>query len=139
MSRIGVTFIALFIGLFLFLNRTSYSQEMSKLSALGELKISFPSSSFTDKTSFTVKSEEKVTIKLDLPVLSGSNKAWIGVINFITKEEIWGTMVDAAKGPQTITEVKTLKPGVYRIIYEFAGELSGAPKAKWSGTISVSH
>ncbi len=138
MSRIGVTFIALFIGVFLLLHTTSYSQGTSNLTTLGELKISFPTTSFTDKTTFTVKSDEKVTVKIDLPVLSGSNKAWIGVINFNTKEEIFGTMVDASKGPQTITEVKTLKPGVYRIIYEFAGELSGAPKAKWSGTIAVS-
>ena len=138
MIRNGVSIIALCIGLVVSSSMISIAQGNVKQNTLAELKLSYPSTVYSGKATFILTNQEVVKVNLDLPVLSGSNKGWFSLMNFVSKEQIWGTAVDASKGPQKFSETKTLKPGTYRIVYEYSGEADKNQPAKWSGTFTVS-
>lgn len=104
---------------------------------VADLKIEYPNARNTDKATFTLDASANVNITVSIPLISGANKAYIGLINFTTKEEVWGITVDASNGPLQTAEPRTLKAGTYRLLYEFGGEPEGSPKAHWSGMISV--
>ena len=139
--RNGALILALILLTSLWLWQPGYAQLSNKSTTVAELKISYPIAATvatrTDKVSFTVQKEEALKISLSLPILTGSHKGWIGIINSQTKEEIWETMIDASKGPQKFYETKTFKPGVYRMIVEYS-EVVGPAKAKWLGSLVIS-
>lgn len=139
MMRKGVLLFVTALSVLVLFHTTLGAQSVVKPTVIAELKLSYPSNLWTDHTSFTLRSQEKITVSLNLPILSGSHKGWVGVINSISKEEIWGLMVDAREGPIKIVEVKTLTPGTYKMIVEYSGEGENSPPAKWSGTLTVSH
>lgn len=138
MVKTGVLLIALCLLVCFMAQPVCFAQGKTPTNVLADLKITYPDSKPTDKVTFSVSKLEKVQLLLSLPVLSGSNKAYIGLLNFITKEEIWGKTVDASLGPVKVQETISLKPGTYRILYEFTGETDPSVKAQWSGTLTIS-
>lgn len=137
MARTGVLVFALVIGFVLTGSSILMAQGRGGQTPLADLKIEYPGPRSTDKATFTIDSQTDVKVDLNLPVLSGTNRAWVGLINFVTREEVWGMMVNPEGGPMHVTESRTLTPGTYRLIYEFAGEKSTTPRAEWSGTLTV--
>lgn len=137
MVRTGAWIFALVVCLVLTGSSTLVAQGTGGQTFLAELKMEYPGQHSTDKATFTLSNQTDVTIDLNLPVLRGTNRAWVGLINFITREEVWGMLVNPASGPMHVTESRTLKPGTYRLIYEFSGEESTSPPAEWSGTLTV--
>ncbi len=137
MARTGVIVVAL-VSLILLLGAPAARAQAGGSAVLAQLKIDFPAGPKADKAAFTLTGAAKVNIALNLPVLTGKNQAVIELINPAAKQKIWGVTVDASKGPVKSTEVRTLQPGTYRLVYEFTGEPGALETARWSGTLSVS-
>lgn len=136
MARTGVIVVAL-VTILMLLGAPALQAQTSGRTALAELKIDFPAGPNADKATFTLTGAAKVNVDLNLPVLTGKNKAWFGLINLASKQKVWEVTIDASKGPVKSTDVKALQAGAYRLIYEFTGEPGAMTNTRWSGAVSV--